>query len=62
MGLEGSADKTNYIVISRDHNEGRSHNKKIDNISFVRVDQFRCLGTALTNQNSLQEEIKSRLK
>jgi hypothetical protein len=27
-----------------------------------RVEEFRYLGTALTNQNSLQEEIKSRLK
>jgi len=55
MGLEGNADKTNYIVISRDHNERQSHNKKSDDSSFVRVEQFRCLGTALTNQNSIQE-------
>jgi hypothetical protein len=27
-----------------------------------RVEEFKCLGTALTNQNSVQEEIKSRLK
>jgi len=26
------------------------------------VEQFKYLGTLLTNQNSLQEEIKSRLK
>jgi hypothetical protein len=26
------------------------------------VEQFKYLGTALTNQNSIQEEIKSRLK
>jgi len=62
MGLEGSADKTNYIVMSRDHSEGQSHNKKIDNSSCIRVEQFRCLGATLTNQNSIQEEIKSRLK
>ena len=62
MGLEGSANKTNYIVMSWDQNEGWSHNKKIDNSSFVRVEQFRCLGKTLTNQNSIQEEIKSRLK
>jgi len=30
--------------------------------SFERVDEFKYLGTALTNQNSIQEEIKSRLK
>jgi len=27
-----------------------------------RVDEFKYLGTTLTNQNSIQEEIKSRLK
>jgi len=35
---------------------------KIDNSSFGRVDEFKYLGTTLTNQNSIQEEIKSRLK
>jgi len=35
---------------------------KIDNSSNERVEEFKCLGTTLTNQNSIQEEIKSRLK
>jgi hypothetical protein len=35
---------------------------KIDNSSFERVDEFKYLGTTLTNQNSIQKEIKSRLK
>jgi len=34
---------------------------KIDNSSFERVEEFKYLGTTLTNQNSIQEEIKSRL-
>jgi len=46
----------------RDENAGRSHNIKIDNSSLARVEEFKYLGTTLTNQNSLQEEIKSRLK
>jgi hypothetical protein len=29
--------------------------------SFERVEEFKYLGTVLTNQNSIQEEIKSRL-
>ena len=33
----------------------------IHNSSFERVEQFKCLGTSLTN-NSTQEEIMSRLK
>ena len=48
--------------MSQDQNAGQSHNIKIDNISFERVDQFRYLGTTPMNQNSIQEEIKSRLK
>jgi len=35
---------------------------KIDNSSFERVEEFKYLGTNLTNQNSIQEESKSRLK
>ena len=41
---------------------GRSHTIKIDNSSFERVEEFKYLGTTLTNQDSIQEEIKSRLK
>ena len=33
-GLEVSADKTKYMVMSRDQNAGRSHSMKIDNSSF----------------------------
>ena len=35
---------------------------KIDNSSIERVEEFKYLGTTLTNQNSIQIEIKSRLK
>ena len=41
---------------------GRSHNMKFDVRSFERVEEFKYLGTTLTDQNSIQEEIKSRLK
>ena len=61
-GIEVNADKTKYIVMSWDQNAGRSHDIKIDNSSFDRAEEFIYLGTALTNQNSIQEEIKSRLK
>ena len=62
IGLELNADKTKYMVMSRDRNAGRSHNMKIDNRSFEMVEELKYLGTTLTNQNSVQEEIKSRLK
>ena len=62
IGREVSADKTKYTVISRDQNAGRSYSIKNDNSSFQRVEEFKYLGTTLTEQNSIQEEIKSRMK
>ena len=61
-GLEVNGDKTRDMVMSREHNAGRSHNMKTDNRSFEMVEELKYLGTILTNQNSIQEEIKSRLK
>jgi hypothetical protein len=54
-------DKTKYMVMSQDQNEGRSQSVQIDKSSFERVEEFKYLGT-LTDQNSIQEKIKSRLK
>ena len=34
---------------------------KMDNSSIERVEEFKYFGTTLTNQNSIQEEIKCRL-
>jgi len=50
------------MVMSRDQNAGRSHSMKIDNSSFEKLEELRYLGITLTNQNSIQEENKSRLK
>ena len=38
--LEVNADKTKYMVMSRDQNVGRSHSMKTDNSSFDRVEEF----------------------
>jgi len=54
-GLEVNADKTKYMVVSRDENAGRSHNIKIYNISFRRVEKSSIWEQPLTNQNSIQE-------
>jgi hypothetical protein len=54
--------KTKDKVMSRDQNSARSHNIKIDNSSFERVKYFKYLGTTLTDRNSSQEEIKTKLK
>ena len=58
IGLEVNAD----IIMSRDQNAGRSHDIKVDNKSFERMEEFKYLGTTLTNQNSAQEVIKGGLK
>jgi len=50
------------MVISRDQNARQSHDMNTDNSSFEKVEEFKYLGITLTNQNSIQEEIKSRLK
>jgi len=34
----------------------------MDNSTFERVEEFKYLGKTLTNQNSIAEEIKSRLR
>ena len=60
--MEVSADKTKYMAMSRDQNAGRIHSVRIDNSTFERVEEFKYLGTTLTNQNSIAEEFKSRLK
>jgi len=62
IGLEVNADKTAYMVMSRDQNAGRSHSMKNGNSSIETVKEFKYLGTTLRNQNSIQEEIKSSLK
>jgi hypothetical protein len=37
---ELNADKTKYMIMSRDHNTGKIHNIKTDNISFEILGQF----------------------
>ena len=48
--------------MSRKQMAGLSHTMKVDNSSIERVEEFKYLGTTLTNQNSIQKDIKSRLK
>jgi hypothetical protein len=50
------------LFLPRDQNAGQNINIQISNKSLKAVEQFKCLGTTLTNQNSIHEEIKSRLK
>jgi hypothetical protein len=56
-----NTENTNYMLLSRHKNAGQNHYIKIGNRCFENVDQFRYLGTFITNQNLIQEEIKWRL-
>ena len=62
IGQEVNANITKYMTGSRDQKAGRIHSMRMDNSSIERVEEFKYLGTNLTNQNSIQEEIKCRSK
>jgi hypothetical protein len=57
VGLEVNVEKTKYMLVSRDQNAGQHREIKIENRSFENVSQFKYLGTTVTNQNLIQEEI-----
>jgi hypothetical protein len=49
------------MLLSRHQNVGQNRDIKIANRLFENVSQFKYLGTTITNQNLIQEEIKRRL-
>jgi hypothetical protein len=49
------------MLVSWDQNAGQNREIKIRNRSFENVSQFKYLGTRVTNQNLIQEEMKRRL-
>ena len=58
-GLEVSADKTKYMVMSQDQNAGRIQSVRMDNIIFERVEEFKYLGTTLKNQILLLKKLRA---
>jgi hypothetical protein len=50
------------MVVFGDENAGQNHNIKTGNKSLERVEQFKYLGTSLTNRNSVHEKNINRLK
>jgi hypothetical protein len=61
VGLEVNPEKTKYMLMSRNQKLGQGHSIKIANRSFAYVAKFKYLGTTLTDQNHMHENIKSRL-
>jgi hypothetical protein len=61
IGLGINAEKTKYMIMSRYPNSGQNKNIRIANEWFEKVAKFKYLGTTLTNQNDIRDEIKSRL-
>jgi hypothetical protein len=61
IGLEVNLEETKYMLMSRSQKIRQKHSIKIANRSFEDVAKFKYLGTTLTDQNCMHEEIKSRL-
>ena len=66
-GLWVNADKTKYMVMSRDQSAGQRHGLKIDSSSFAKVEQFRYLGKKIneskfySGRNEKQIEVRECL-
>jgi sorting nexin-29 len=61
IGLEINAEKTKYVTMACHLNSGQNHNTRTTNESFGNVEKFKYLGTTLTNQNDIHDEIKCTL-
>jgi hypothetical protein len=61
IGLEINAEKAKCMIMSCHPNSGQNQNIRTANESFENVAKFKYLGTKLTNQKDIHDEIKSRL-
>jgi hypothetical protein len=61
VGLEVNSEKAKRMLMSHSQKIGQKHSIKVGNMSFEDVAKFIYLGTTLTDQICMHEEIKSRL-
>jgi hypothetical protein len=61
VGLEANAEESQCMLLSRHQNAGQGQQIKVASRSFENVAQLKYLGTAVTYQHFIQEEIKGRL-
>jgi hypothetical protein len=61
VDLEINAEKAMYMIVSHHQNSGQNQNIRTANEPFENVAEFKYLGTTLTNQTDIHDEIKSRL-
>jgi hypothetical protein len=57
-GLEVNAEKTKYMLLSPHQRAAQNRDIKITNRFFENLAQFIYMGTTVTNQNLIQEDIK----
>jgi hypothetical protein len=50
------------IKVTGSHKAGRIHSVQIDNSSFEKMEEFKYLGTNVSNENSIEDEIRGTLK
>jgi hypothetical protein len=59
IGLDINIEITKYMLLSRHWNAGQNRDIKIAKRSFENVSQLKYLGKSVTNQNFIQEKIKT---
>jgi hypothetical protein len=62
VGLEINVEKTKYMLLARHRIAGECWDIKIANRPLENVSQFKYLGTTVSDQNFIQEKIRSRSK
>jgi hypothetical protein len=61
VGIEVNTEKTKYMLLSRHQNAGQSYDIKIASRCYENVEKFKYLGTTITNQNLIEEQVKRKI-